>query len=240
MKLIQKFACSLGYELIRKKKHPSLGSHLINLINLYNINVVLDVGANQGQFGRMARNLGYDGEIHSFEPVSETFEKLCKEASGDPNWHLHKIGLGEVDKQAVINVAKSSDLSSILTPNSFGKEKYQKIEVDRQETIEIQALDNFISAWHLNGKQILLKMDTQGYDLNVFAGATNSIDSIFCMLSELSITPIYSGIPGYQIALKTYESAGFQISGIYPVSRNQDLSVIEMDCFLVNRSKFKP
>lgn len=237
MKLTKSLAGCFGYELTRKKKNPSLESHLVNLIERYDIDVVLDVGANHGQFGLMTRQLGYGGEMHSFEPVAATFDKLSVAASGDKGWHIHRIGLGECAKRVSINVTKSSDLSSILAPNDFGKEKYRNMALDHQEEIEIRTLDSIVDDQQLHGKRILLKMDTQGYDLNVFAGAARSLDSICCILSELSITPIYSGMPDYQTALRTYEGAGFQMSGIYPVSRNKDLSIIEMDCCLVKRSR---
>lgn len=240
MKLSKKIAGCFGYELTRKKKNPSLESHLVNLLGRYAIDLVLDVGANQGQFGRMVRQLGYRGEIHSFEPVAATFDKLQASATGDPGWHLHRIGLGECEKRVTINVTQSSDLSSILAPNDFGKEKYRQMAVDHQEEIHIRTLDSLVDECGLRGWRIFLKMDTQGYDLNVFAGAAGSLDSICCLLSELSITPIYSGMPDYQTALRTYEGAGFQISGIYPVSRNKDLSIIEMDCCLVRRGSLPP
>ncbi len=235
---MKKIAKILGYELLKIKKHPSLNYHLINLISFYKIDTIFDVGANNGQFGLSLRKNGYKGKIYSFEPVIKTFENLVSASSFDANWHVYNMALGDTISKAVINVSKSSDLSSMLEANHFGQEKYPNMEISRQETIEVNTLDNFIVQNNLQiGRKILLKMDTQGFDLKVFNGAKKSIPSIFCLLSEISLIPIYSNMPHYLDALRAYEESGFQISGLYPISRNkQNLSIIEMDCALVNKN----
>jgi len=70
-KHIKKTISKLGYELIRKPgKSERLDFHLYKLFDLLKINCVLDVGANQGQYAHFLRNLGYKGNIISFEPVT--------------------------------------------------------------------------------------------------------------------------------------------------------------------------
>jgi hypothetical protein len=54
------------------------------------------------------------------------------------------------------------------------------------------------------------------------------------MLSELSLVPIYSGMPHYLDVLGRYEDHGFAVTGIFPVSRKTDMTIIEVDCMLVN------
>lgn len=89
-------------------------------------------------------------------------------------------------------------------------------------------------------KGIFLKLDTQGYDLKVFQGGTKSLGRICCLLSEISLIQIYDGMPNYLDALSIYQDHGFSISGMYPLTKNEDLSLIEMDCVLVNRRLFHP
>lgn len=239
MKLNSKIAKIFGYELIRRRRHPTSIIHILNLINHYKIDLVLDVGANYGRFGKKLRDEGYGGEIHSFEPVSRTFELLSETCLNDQNWFAHKMAIGDACGQETINITESSDLSSFLNPNEFGKDEFKKINVVQRETVEVRTIDRFITTQiaDFDKKQILLKMDTQGYDLKVFKGALNTIAYIVCMLSEISVVPIYSDMPHYLDSLKEYEQYGFVVSGLYPITRRENLSIIEMDCILINSKK---
>jgi len=235
MKLHNKIAGVFGYELIKRRKHPSSASHVINLIRRQSIDVVLDVGANSGQFGAMLRDGGYGGEIHSFEPVAQTFAALRQRAASDGAWHTHNLALGDVQGEQVINVSASSDLSSFLAPNAFGEQKYADIAVSATQTVLVERLDAFLSARPelFADRNIFLKMDTQGYDLNVLRGADKVLDRIDVLLSELSLIPIYTDMPDYLEALRLYRDYGFVLTGLYPISRREDFSVIEMDCMFI-------
>lgn len=239
MKLHRVIAKAFGYELVKRRKHPTSSSHMINLIDHLGIDVVLDVGANNGQFGLELRGEGYKGEIHSFEPVHKTFENLCQTCLNDEKWFAHKIALGRTLGKETVHIAESSDLSSFLVPNDFGKEKYEQINTSQTEQVDVSTVDHYLATEIANVKErnILLKMDTQGYDLEVFAGALNSLDYIDCILSEISLIPIYSEMPHYLQSLKMYEEHGFVVTGMYSISRKRDLSVVEMDCYMLNTKK---
>lgn len=236
MKVHKAIAKAFGYELLKRSKHPTINSHLSNLINHNNINVVLDVGANNGQFGLMLRNEGYQGEIHSFEPVSKTFDNLNYACLKDKKWFPNKVAMGSVSGEETVHITEASDLSSFLNSNDFGKEKFKKIMVSQTEKVNVSTIDNYLTTRieNFEKRNILLKMDTQGYDLKVFEGALNTIEHIDCILSEISLIPIYSGMPHYLDSLRKYEKYGFVVTGLYPISRKSDLSVIEMDCFMIN------
>ncbi|HOD28863.1 MAG TPA: FkbM family methyltransferase [Syntrophales bacterium] len=237
MNPLRSLSKAFGYELIKEKKNPSLSSHLNNIFNLYRIDHVLDVGANHGQFAKMIRKSGYRGAIYSFEPVTASFERLTEVARGDDHWHTFKFGLGDERASMAINLSKSSDLNSLLTPSEYGKSRYPKIEINDQEIIEIDTLDHFLVESGIPfDARIFLKMDTQGYDLRVFDGAKNSLGRFSGLLSELSLIPIYDNAPCYLESLACYERSGFQVSGLYPVSRNPNLTIIEVDCVLVNKN----
>ena len=239
MNLYKKIAKLLGYELINRGGNPSLGFHLKDLMELRKIDLVLDVGGNVGQFAQSLRSQGYNGLIHSFEPVNATFEKLQYTSQNDENWHVHNFAIGEQVGQAQINVTKSSDFSSILAPNEFGKQRFKKNKVEYTQPIEINTIDNFISQHNgeFNNRRIFLKTDTQGFDLQVIAGAANSVNSIQCLLSEISMPPIYDDMPHYIESLKVYEDHGFIPTSFYPITRKKDdLSMIEMDCIMINKN----
>ena len=145
MKLLYSLARSLGYELIRRKKNPSLRAHLRNVINRHAIDVVIDVGANDGQFALLLRSEGFKGTIYSFEPVNSTYEHLRRIAQHDANWKVFNTALGERVGDATINVTASSDLCSLLDPNDFGKTAFPSIAVSQQENNAMDAMYDFLA-----------------------------------------------------------------------------------------------
>jgi len=235
--LYKKFVKNLRFEILKRKKHPTIKSHISNVIEHYDIDFIIDVGANNGGFVKMLRKEGYKGTIHSFEPASTIYSQLKDISKNDAKWHTHKLALGDSCVEKTINITNSSDFTSFLQPSQFGNESYKSnLELSHQETVEVSTIDTFLEK-HSKESRILLKIDTQGYDLNVVKGCTKSLSNIRCILSELSLKPIYEDMPDYLTALKTYNELGFTVSGVYPVSRDKDLSLIEMDCMFINTTE---
>src|SRR5262249_3969903 len=84
---------------------PNYVQRRVALMKRHGINMVLDVGANTGQYGTLLRQLGFRGRIVSFEPLSDAFAALQRTAANDPFWSCHNIGLSDVDATASINVS---------------------------------------------------------------------------------------------------------------------------------------
>jgi FkbM family methyltransferase len=229
----------LKVDFVQLYGSESLRSHLREILRDYRIDTVIDVGANEGQFGVEIRAIGFRGEIHSFEPVKRVYRKLQETTAGDPRWFTHNFALGEAPGKAMIHVFAQSVFSSLLPASAWGENRYVGMKADGEEEIEIGTFDAFRMQNGLAGRRIMLKMDTQGYDLKVFKGAAESLGQVCCILSELSFIPIYDGMPDYAEALSVYENAGFSVSGFYPVTRNKDLSVVETDCVMVRRDLFE-
>lgn len=229
----------VGYRLKNKKRsHDFLDTHLRQVFNRYEINTVIDVGANVGQYGLFLRKNGFKGKIISFEPLSETFQTLQKTASNDPLWQVFNFALGNLAEKKKINIVGKSgqtDFSSFLTPNKLAVTDFAVDTKESLSEIDVKVLGEMIEFLNLNPKsKIHLKMDTQGFDLNVFRGAGRVLDFVWSMQSEVSFVPIYDGMPTFLESLELFTDNGFKVSGIYPVSRNkQKLSLVESDAVLV-------
>lgn len=226
----------LDLDVVRVSGQHTLRTHLIKIIEEYAVDALLDVGANEGAFGTMVRGLGFRGEIFSFEPVRGAFDRLSRLAAEDEKWTAFDFALGAEAGEALINVSKFSQFSSILPANEYGVSNWKSIEVEHQQQVKIRSLNECIDEGLIPRKRrFLLKMDTQGYDLQVFRGAGYLRDNICCMLSELSIIPIYHGMPHYLEALSEYERNGFSVSGFFPITRRKGtLTLNEVDCMLVS------
>ena len=241
---VERFA---GYEIQRigsgsfafiKSAHSvevwsSYRSQLRAMLDRLEIDLVIDVGANQGQFASALRQI-YSGEIISFEPVSSAYEKCAQRAAADTEWRVFKCALGEAEAEQPIYVSNRTVFSSLLKANDFSAQRFgSDAQQSTQEMIRIRRLDEFAreTGLALDGRRIFLKLDTQGYDLNVFRGVGDLLAQVQMMQSEVSVTPIYKGMPRWTDVLASYENAGFKVCGMFPVSRDA-CGVIEFDCLL--------
>lgn len=103
-----------------------------------------------------------------------------------------------------------------------------------REQVAVRRLDEVIDQVAPAGAQrFCLKLDTQGFDLEVFAGASRCVDKIVGLQSEMAVLPVYRGAPDYVESLATYRAAGFEATGFFPVSREAErLVLVEFDCVM--------
>jgi FkbM family methyltransferase len=220
-------------------------THLRELFAMLDVDCVLDVGANIGQFHEFLRlHLQYEGRIVSFEPVGEMFERLSRAAAADPLWSVHRLALGDADGDATINVTAERTLSSLLAPNAeqleaMGYRKYLKeTAVTRTEGISIRRLD---AAWSDvvpgDARRVFLKSDTQGYDMAVIRGAAGCLDRIPAFQIELPVRSVYRGAPDYLTALAELDARGYELTGLFPVQRDATLRVVNLDAAMIRRTE---
>lgn len=227
LKLKRAFNATFGIEII---KYPTEElDRRIKLINSYNIDVILDIGANIGQYGGEMRNLGFKGEIVSFEPMKKAFEKLQKNASRDKNWKVYNFSIGERDGQTTINVAKNSVSSSLLDNLPQLTESAPEAAFIERETIEIRKLDTIFKSLDLIGKKVYLKIDTQGYEEMVLLGAERSLQYITGIQIEMSFIPSYEGAMTFDTMKTKLNALGFYLlaleNGFYDKKTGRQLEI---------------
>lgn len=237
--LARKLINKIGFDLVRiKNSHDNLAKHLSNVLRSRNIDCVLDVGANSGQYGLFLRSLGYQGYIISFEPVKEVFKILKETADKDNNWICYNFALGDANEEKIINVYHSTVFSSFLKVNDYSKNIWRSLENVSPEVVKVHRLDDiwFQLISELKCKNYMIKLDTQGFDRNVFNGSIKCLNSIKVLQSELSLIPVYEGMDQVYDILKDYNNFGFFVSGMYTINRDESLAVIEYDCVMVKRN----
>lgn len=201
---------SLARRTLRKSGFDLLRFRSLNTVLKHHaINVVLDVGANEGQYGLELRSLGYRGKIVSFEPQKAPFAILAETARRDGNWTAVNIGLGRGDTRQEINVYGDSRLSSLLTVDE-GNNIFGTTRVGT-ESIEIRTLDGILDSHVAAGDRILLKIDTQGFEKQVLAGAEQSLPRLTGVQLELSVTPLYSEQPRLEEMITLMRSKGYML-----------------------------
>jgi len=225
----------LNIDVVKTSGHHTLKSHLASVFDAYQIDTLIDVGANEGHFGILARKIGFNGQIISFEPIPKVFDKLKTLCANDPGWACYNLALGSEKNRKEMNVTLCTGFSSFLEMTDFGKNRWKKSVEAHTEIVDVEKLEDLIIKDFPDFRQrrFLLKMDTQGYDLEVFSGAGKIISFVSALISELSFVQAYKSMPSYHEALKIYENSGFHLSGLYPITREEDLIIIEADCVMV-------
>ena len=164
------------------------------LLAVQGIDLVLDVGANEGQYGSFLRKqVGYRGAIVSFEPLSSAFALLEKTAAGDADWRPVNLALGDKAGSATIHIAANSQSSSLLGMLDQHRASAPEAVYRGSEQITVSTVDLQAASLGIGSKKVYLKIDTQGFERSVLEGAQNSLQHIDTLELEMSFVPLYEG-----------------------------------------------
>jgi FkbM family methyltransferase len=162
---------------------------------------VLDVGAHLGEYHDFLRaQVGYRGKIVFLEPIPHNVEQLQTRAKDDTEWVIEGYAFGSSMGQADFNIMARSTFSSFLEPEHSVTQKFKgRNELLRRVSVEVKTLDNIAPNLkkRLGITNIYLKLDTQGFDLEVLKGAEKTLSQFKALQTEASVVPIYKGIPDY-------------------------------------------
>jgi len=216
-------------------------SMLRDVLNTLSIDCVIDVGANRGQYGLTLRGLGYAKDIISFEPVESNLESLRKTAARNQPWRVFPYALGNTDGSAEINVTTNTVFSSLLTPDDESRSRFPANRTDRRETVEIRRLENVLEEClrGIAASRLYLKLDTQGFDLEVLRGAASVLPRVLALQTEVSFRSIYHAMHDFTESIAEFRACGFEVVDFLPGVRDIDhLSAIEMDCIMARRPQW--
>jgi FkbM family methyltransferase len=231
-----------GYEIVplREMKDRDFALHLHAVLAHQNIDCILDVGANVGQYHDFLRDrVLYRGSIVSFEPVSRNVDLLRERARFDSAWHIEGYALGAAEGNLPINVMVSDQFSSFLEPDHSRVHDLVGMNVPRHvETVAVRTLDTVLPGLRarLGFKRPYLKLDTQGFDMEVLQGGRDSLSTVRALQTEASVIGIYKGMPNYVEMIRYLGERGFDLSGLYPVGRDSSLRLVEFDCVMIKRA----
>lgn len=242
--LLRRAFQAAGFDVYRyPEASERLEPHLRVLLKKHGVKAVIDVGANEGQFGKAIRHIDRRLPIHSVEPNPKSFSRLKLTSASDKNWHAYQCALGRHDGAAFLNVTAADDFSSCLDATPFGMEQFGgDLTVVDRISVQMRTLDSVLVSeiGPEAGVNILLKVDTQGFDREVFAGAHAIIERACVIVTEASFVPLYSGASLFTDLLVEFEGKGFSLSGLFPVSRDKGSRIIEADCVFVRNPEPVP
>jgi FkbM family methyltransferase len=191
-----------------------------SMLSYYGIDVLLDVGANTGQYATEVRGAGYTGVIHSYEPLSGPFRELEAACSTDAAWHAHRVAVGDRTGSIAINISEATKFSSALPLVERASLESPDAAYVGSEEAPLDTLDNLVA--DITAGNLGLKIDVQGFEGSVLDGGTKTLDRVHFLEMELSPRPVYEGQMLMLEALERLDRLGFVLScteNIYPVPR---------------------
>jgi len=215
--LVRRTANRLGIDLHRYRPQTTESGRLTRMLATHRVDLVLDVGANVGQFARALRRAGYDGRIVSFEPLAEAHAQLCRASRGDSKWVIApRAAIGDHDGEIELHVAANSVSSSALPMLDSHTQAAPNSSYIGGERVRLATLDGLARDWTADARATFVKIDTQGYEDLVLDGAADLLRDCAGLQIETSLVPLYAGQPLYTELVQRLRALGFSVWAIWP------------------------
>ncbi|TWU55221.1 FkbM family methyltransferase [Rubripirellula reticaptiva] len=212
---VTKYLEKKGRRLIRIKNRDSGSGFIHHLHQQMSIELLLDVGANSGQTGLEFRENGFNGRIISFEPQPSIFDLLRATAAADSSWDCRREGLGATSGEMEMEISGFSPSSSLLPIAEKHIEVWPNSAPIGSVRIPIRTLDEIMGEINAPKNRISLKIDVQGYESSVLAGATKTLSCVDIALVELLFAPLYKDQSKYYEVIGLLEESGLQFAGFF-------------------------
>ena len=215
---IKTMARHLGLEVRRFIPSSSAAAQFRTMLKSQKINLILDVGANTGQYGTELRgHVGYKGQSVSFEPMSLAHAALTKTAAKDNLWEVSpRAAIGAEHGEISINISHNSVSSSVLAILDSHINAEPKSRYKDSETVPLVTLDSAAMNFLRDDKNMFLKIDTQGYESQVLEGAKKTLEFASGVQLELSLVPLYEGQMLMLDLITKMKELGFDLWGLSP------------------------
>jgi FkbM family methyltransferase len=237
----------IGYKSLKKRHHLKKLDIIYSRYQLFDkkwllqskINTIIDIGANIGEFTLIFAELFPEAEIYAFEPLPDCYNQLETKTKHIPTISTFNIALGS--KKSIQNIHKSSwhPASSFREMSTMHKRNYPHSADHKEIEVTINTLDSILQLDSLN-KNILIKMDVQGFEDEVIKGGVSIFKQAKVIIVEVSFIELYKEEPLFHGIYLLLTSMGFEYKGSLKQSTDSnDESFLQADCIFINNSFFR-
>jgi FkbM family methyltransferase len=232
-KLVRNAINRIGWDIHRHRPVPPLISHPY-------FSVLLDIGANTGQYALQARSDGFKGKIISIEPSSTAHQRLSENASRDSMWIVHeRIAVTASAGFIEMNVSENSQSSSTKEILTSHLEAAPNSRYIARETVPTLPLDDVYELYCTANDSVYVKIDTQGNEYEVLAGGRRCLEMAAAVEIELSTEPLYQDQRLFDFFIDKFQGEGFDLWDIRPVFYNvKSGKLLQFDAIFCNKRFF--
>ena len=190
---------SFFHRFIEKKYHlKRLSKILANYTSFKNL-IIFDVGANEGETIDFFLSLLKNPTIYSFEPEMKSYKKLLKKYEKNKAINLFNLAFGNKKEKLKLKTNIKSSTSTLSKINT--KSKYYNFKSFilspgtnntflNEENVQVEKVDNFFRQNEISTIHIL-KIDTEGFELNVIKGAQETLQKTKIIIIEFQLNDMY-------------------------------------------------
>lgn len=196
--------------------------------------IILDVGANVGQFAVAAGKVFSSSTVYAFEPIPECFARLTRAVSGMPSVHVRNIALGAASGRIDFYVNRFSPSSSALRIGTAHQKAFPHAVEEKKINVGISTLDEVCA--EITEGPILLKVDVQGYEEMVLRGAKRLLQRVDYLVVELSFQPLYEEEPTFERMIALLREQGLELTCAVDLMRDPNTGVfLQVDGLFTRR-----
>ncbi len=218
---IRRLARSAGILIERASILSVPATRLIRQLVDRNLDLILDVGANDGGYGREIYSAGYCGQMISFEPLPAARQGLERATAKFPGWTMAPaVALSDSQGKVIFHEAGNSASSSLLTMNEAHVKAAPESAIRRTFAVDTARLDDLAGSLRCN-RPHFLKIDTQGSESLVLDGAPNTLRHAVGIQIEMSLQTLYDGQSLWREMDDRLTNLGFSLWDIIPGFRDR-------------------
>lgn len=208
-KCVRGFLAKLGLSVVRS--YQTYEADRLATMKRWSTDLVIDVGANVGQYASKLRREGFKGQILSVEPLPDAFIRLQQAMNSDVNWQGVNAAAGPCRTTMTLNVSADSVCSSLLSPSQVLLDAIPSAKIVQAITVDVIPLDEldypkFASMW--------LKLDVQGFEKQALEGARSILKRVRVLELELGLKPSYNASYTVEDAIPDLQAMGFSLVSI--------------------------
>lgn len=236
---LQRAARLMEYpNLLAIHKHGSVDLYLeMNKTwwQVHNIQTIMDIGANTGKYAYTMSEVFPEAQIYSFEPLPECYHELCRRMANVKRFTAYNIGLGSKSGTSTFFRNKYSSASSFLPMTQVHKQAFPQTKEAFSEQSRIVRLDDIAHELVIK-EPLLVKIDVQGYEMQVLEGGMSVIQKASIIILETSFEALYEDQSLFHDLYLYLESWGFHFSGIIEQHRGGDGRILQADSIFLSSS----